>query len=130
MAKSAIAQYDSLDVAPLLAHAQDEVVTHSYVRYVPMPKTRGTLALVTLDNGKDHTRPNTLGPQSLVELRETLLGLQEKARAKEISAVAITGSPFILAAGADLSKVGDIPDKATGVLMVKLGHQTLGLLGE
>ena len=130
MAKSAIAQYDSLDVAPLLAHAQDEVVTHSYVRYVPMPRTQGTLALVTLDNGKDHTRPNTLGPQSLVELRETLLGLQEKARNKEISAVAITGSPFILAAGADLSKVRDIPDKATGVLMVKLGHQTLGLLGE
>lgn len=130
MAKSAIAQYDSLDVGPLLAHAQDEVVTHSYVRYVPMPRTRGTLALVTLDNGKDHTRPNTLGPQSLVELRETLLGLQEQARNKEIAAVAITGSPFILAAGADLSKVGDIPDKATGVLMVKLGHQTLGLLGE
>ena len=130
MAKSAIAQYDSLDVGPLLAHAQDEVVTHSYVRYVPMPRTRGTLALVTLDNGKDHTRPNTLGPQSLVQLRETLLGLQEQARNKEIAAVAITGSPFILAAGADLSKVGDIPDKATGVLMVKLGHQTLGLLGE
>ena len=130
MAKSAIAQYDSLDVGPLLAHAQDEVVTHSYVRYVPMPRTQGTLALVTLDNGKDHTRPNTLGPQSLVELRTTLLGLQEQARNNDIAAVAITGSPFILAAGADLSKVGDIPDKATGVLMVKLGHQTLGLLGE
>ncbi len=38
MAKSAVAQYDSLDVAPLLAHAKDEVVTHSFVRYVPLPK--------------------------------------------------------------------------------------------
>jgi 3-hydroxyacyl-CoA dehydrogenase/enoyl-CoA hydratase/carnithine racemase len=130
MAKSAVAQYDSLDVAPLLAHAQDEVVTHSYVRYVALPRAGGTLGLITLDNGKDHTRPNTLGPQGLVELRETLRGLQHEASEGKIHAVAITGSPFILAAGADLSKVGDIPDKATGVLMVKLGHQTLGLLGE
>ena len=129
MAKSAVAQYDSLDVAPLLAHAKDEVVTHSYVRYVPLSKAGGTLALVTLDNGKDHTRPNTLGPQGLVELRETLWGLRKEAAEGTIQAVAITGSPFILAAGADLSKVGDIPDRATGVLMVKLGHQTLGLLG-
>jgi 3-hydroxyacyl-CoA dehydrogenase/enoyl-CoA hydratase/carnithine racemase len=127
---SAIAQYDSLDVSSLLAHAQDEVVTHSYVRYVPLPLSGGTLALVTLDNGKDHTRPNTLGPQGLVELRETLLDLKRQAAQKEIHALAITGSPFILAAGADLSKVGDIPDRATGVLMGKLGHQTLGLLGE
>ncbi len=130
MRGSAIAQYDSLDVSSLLAHAQDEVVTHSYVRYVPLPLSGGTLALVTLDNGKDHTRPNTLGPQGLVELRETLLDLKRQAAQKEIHALAITGSPFILAAGADLSKVGDIPDRATGVLMGKLGHQTLGLLGE
>lgn len=130
MAKSAVAQYDSLDVSALVEHAKDEVVTHSYVRRIPLPRSGGTLALVTLDNGKDHTRPNTLGPHGLVELRDTLRGLQAEARAKEISAVAIAGSPFILAAGADLSKVGDIPDKSTGVLMVKLGHQTLGLLGE
>ena len=130
MAKSALIQYESLDVAPLLAHAQDEVVTHSFVRYVPLPRAGGTMALITLDNGKDHTRPNTLGPQGLVELRQTLWDLQKEAAEGQIQAVGITGSPFILAAGADLSKVGDIPDKATGVLMVKLGHQTLGLLGE
>ena len=130
MAKSALTQYESLDVAPLLAHAQDEVVTHSFVRYVPLPRAGGTMALITLDNGKDHTRPNTLGPQGLVELRQTLWDLQKEAAEGQIQAVGITGSPFILAAGADLSKVGDIPDKATGVLMVKLGHQTLGLLGE
>jgi 3-hydroxyacyl-CoA dehydrogenase/enoyl-CoA hydratase/carnithine racemase len=130
MAKSAVSQYDGLDVEPLLAHTKDEVVTHSYVRMVPLPQSRGTLALVTLDNGKDHTRPNTLGPQGLVELRMTLLELADKAKAGEISAVAVTGSGFILAAGADLSKVGDIPDQASGKLMAQLGHQTLGLLGE
>ncbi len=45
----------------------DEVVTHSYVRDVPL-RAGKTLALVTLDNGRDHTRPNTLGPSTLLEL--------------------------------------------------------------
>lgn len=130
MARSAIAQYDDLSVESLLAHAADEVVTHSYVRHIPLPLSGGTLALVTLDNGKDHTRPNTLGPKTLVELRECLRGLQSMAKSGEIHAVAITGSPFILAAGADLSKVGDIPDFDSGKKMAQLGHQTLGLLGE
>lgn len=130
MARSAVAQYDAVDMSALLAYAADEVVTHSYVRRVPMPRTGGTLALITLDNGKDHTRPNTLGPQGLVELRDTLRGLQKEASAGSINAVAITGSPFILAAGADLSKVGDIPDWESGKKMAQLGHQTLGLLGE
>lgn len=130
MTKSAIAQYDNLSVEALLAYADDEVVTHSYVRHIPLPRSGGTLALVTLDNGKDHTRPNTLGPRTLVELQSTLRKLKTAADAGEISAVAITGSPFILAAGADLSKVGDIPDFDTGRKMAQLGHQTLGLLGE
>lgn len=129
MPASAVSQYDSLDFGALLAHASDEVVTHSFVRHVAL-KSNKTLALVTLDNGKDHTRPNTLGPQGLIELRDTLRELQALASAGTIHGVAITGSPFILAAGADLSKVGQIPDRETGQLMAQLGHQALGLLGE
>ena len=130
MPKTAVSQYESLDVSTLLQHSVDEVVTHSYVKRIPLPNSKKTLALITLDNGKDHTRPNTLGPHSLVELRATLLELREEARSGSLGAVAITGNPFILAAGADLSKVGDIPDVITGLAMVQLGHQTLGLLGE
>lgn len=122
--------YRDLDVRDLLAHSSDEVITHSYVRKIPLPLSSSTLALITLDNGKDHQRPNTLGPHGLVELRETLRGLRQEASEGAIHAVAITGNPFILAAGADLSKVGDIPDRASGKLMAQLGHQTLGMLGE
>ena len=39
-----------------------EVVTRTPVQDVALPGG-GTLALVTLDNGKDHTRPNTFGPE-------------------------------------------------------------------
>jgi hypothetical protein len=38
-----------------------------------------TLALVTLDNGRDHTRPSTLGPVTLVEFAATLDTLKERA---------------------------------------------------
>ncbi|HWS50194.1 MAG TPA: enoyl-CoA hydratase-related protein, partial [Microbacterium sp.] len=107
----------------------DEVVTHSFVRDVPLPSGR-TLALVTLDNGRDHTRPNTLGPASLLEFASVMDALTERARAGEIQGVAVTGKPFILAAGADLSKVSEIPDRETGKQMAQLGHWSLGKLSE
>jgi 3-hydroxyacyl-CoA dehydrogenase/enoyl-CoA hydratase/carnithine racemase len=117
------------DFSKLLSLDPDEIVTHSLVRDVKLPSGK-TLALITLDNGRDHTRPNTLGPATLMELKTTLEALAERAGRKEIDAVGITGKPFILAAGADLSKVGDIQDRETGVLMAKLGHAALGMLGE
>ncbi|PJJ72349.1 3-hydroxyacyl-CoA dehydrogenase [Diaminobutyricimonas aerilata] len=107
----------------------DEVVTHSFVRDVPLRSGR-TLALVTLDNGRDHTRPNTLGPASLLEFASVMDALTERARAGEIHGVAVTGKPFILAAGADLSKVSEIPDRETGKQMAQLGHWALGKLSE
>ncbi len=38
-----------------------ERVTHALVRDVALPGGAGVLALVTLDNGLDHTKPTTLG---------------------------------------------------------------------
>ncbi|MFM7013875.1 MAG: 3-hydroxyacyl-CoA dehydrogenase NAD-binding domain-containing protein [Actinomycetota bacterium] len=107
----------------------DEVITHSYQSDVKLPSGK-TLALITLDNGKDHTRPSTLGPLTLKELAETLEQLELRATNGEIDAVAITGKPYFLAAGADLSKVGSIPSFHAGRLVVELGHYTLGKLGE
>jgi 3-hydroxyacyl-CoA dehydrogenase/enoyl-CoA hydratase/carnithine racemase len=115
--------------AELKALSTDEVVTHSYVRDVPLA-SGGTLALVTLDNGRDHTRPSTLGPEGLLEFAAVLDALAERASEKEIVAVAVTGKPFILAAGADLSKVSEIPSHAVGKQMAQLGHFALGKLGE
>jgi 3-hydroxyacyl-CoA dehydrogenase/enoyl-CoA hydratase/carnithine racemase len=113
----------------LTAMSGDEVVTHSYVRDVTLASGK-TLALLTLDNGRDHTRPSTLGPVTMVELGETLDAQKARAAKGEIAALAITGKPFILAAGADLSKVSDIPSKAIAKQMAQLGHQTLGKLSD
>ncbi|MDQ1562544.1 MAG: hypothetical protein QOE85_1885, partial [Actinomycetota bacterium] len=115
-------QYDEI-----AAMSADEVVTHSYVRDVPLA-SGGTLALITLDNGRDHTRPSTLGPVTLLELEGVLDTQKARAANGEITGLAITGKPFILAAGADLSKVKEIPSKAIGKQMAQLGHQVLGKL--
>ena len=96
--------YDQIDFTPLLTLSDDEVVTHSLVRDVRLPSGR-TLALITLDNGRDHNRPNTLGPRTLVELNERLDELKDRAASGQIDAVAVTGKQYILAAGADLSDI-------------------------
>ena len=119
-----MAQFDELT-----AMSGDEVVTHSSVRDVTLASGK-TLALLTLDNGRDHTRPSTLGPVTMIELGEVLDAQKTRATQGEIAALAITGKPFILAAGADLSKIGDIPSKAIAKQMAQLGHQTLGKLSE
>lgn len=120
--------YEDIDFSGLLTLADDEVVTHSFVRDVTLASGK-KLALVTLDNGLDFKRPNTLGPKSLLELDECLATLHARAARKEIDAVGITGKQFILAAGADLSKVRSITSVELGQRMGQLGHRALGRLG-
>ncbi|MEV7527500.1 3-hydroxyacyl-CoA dehydrogenase NAD-binding domain-containing protein [Agrococcus sediminis] len=118
------------DEFPRLAAAEfDEVVTHSHVRDVQLASGR-TLALITLDNGRDHTRPSTLGPATLFELGDTLEAQRARGAAGEVDAIAVTGKPYFLAAGADLSNVGSLPDRETAAELPRLGHRVLGLLHE
>ncbi|GAA4172169.1 3-hydroxyacyl-CoA dehydrogenase NAD-binding domain-containing protein [Gryllotalpicola koreensis] len=121
--------YSKIDFSPLLQFTEDEVITHSYVKDIPLPSGK-KLALITLDNGRDHTRPNTLGPATLVELGNVLDELAQRAAAGEIDAVGITGKPFILAAGADLSKVNEIPSRDAAKLLAQLGHATYLKIGK
>ncbi len=122
-------QYDNIDFSELLALSDEEVVTHSYVRDVRFESGR-VVALVTLDNNLDHTRPNTLGPRTLMEFDNVLVELAERASRGEIHGVAVTGKPYFLAAGADLSRVADIPSKAVARKLAELGHRALGRLTE
>ena len=83
----------------------DEVVTHAPVRYVSLPQGAGTAALITLDNGFDHTTPTTLGPTSLANIGRAI---DEALGRDDVVAVAVTGKPFIFAVGADLKGVHDL----------------------
>ena len=46
----------------------DEVITKALARDIALPRGAGTFVLITLDNGFDHTKPNTFGPASLAGL--------------------------------------------------------------
>jgi 3-hydroxyacyl-CoA dehydrogenase/enoyl-CoA hydratase/carnithine racemase len=108
--------------------APEEVVTNALVRDVDLSAFgyKGSLALITLDNGLDHTRPNTFGPQSLASLN----GAITDAIGRSPAAIAITGKPFIFAAGADLSALSFLSERAQSVAIGKLGHDVFRRLDE
>ncbi|SDO87735.1 3-hydroxyacyl-CoA dehydrogenase [Pedococcus dokdonensis] len=113
---------DSPTTSTTSAQAFEEVVTHTPVRDVLLPGKAGTLALVTLDNGFDHTKPNTFGPQTIAELRATVEGLRARAEAGDIQAVGITGKPFIFAVGADLKAVSQAASREQAIEVARAGH--------
>ena len=50
----------------------DEVVTRAPVHLLDLPFDAGKFALITLDNGFDHTKPTTFGPASLANLNTAI----------------------------------------------------------
>lgn len=108
--------------------APEEVVTHAFVRDVDLAAFggAGTMALITLDNRQDHNRPNTFGPASLLSLKSAIAD----AISRTPAAIAITGKPFIFAAGADLSALSFIQNRDQSLAIGKLGHDVFRTLNE
>src|SRR5580693_6176812 len=122
----------------------DEVVTRALVRDVDLGAVvpgegAGVMALITLDNGHDHTKPNTFGVRGLLSLNAALDAIEARVAAGEVAAVGVTGKPFILGAGADLdgaaaalaaagAALGAARERALGI--ASLGHAVFRLLGE
>ena len=111
----------SLDqlIADAVAVETDEVVTYAHSRDIALPEKAGTMALITLDNGHDHTKPNTFGPKGLASLNAAI----DTALARDdVVAIGVTGKPFILAAGADLSGMPNLTDHSQAVNLGRIGH--------
>jgi 3-hydroxyacyl-CoA dehydrogenase/enoyl-CoA hydratase/carnithine racemase len=112
----------------------EEVVTRALVRDVELPDQAGTMALITLDNGRDHTRPNTFGPAGLLALRDALDAVAARATPEageqRIVAVGVTGKPFIFAAGADLSGAPLVAARDEALAIARLGHAVFRRFGE
>ncbi|WP_433872088.1 3-hydroxyacyl-CoA dehydrogenase NAD-binding domain-containing protein [Saccharopolyspora sp. CA-218241] len=104
----------------------DEVVTRAHTRLVDAPGLPGKLALITLDNGHDHTRPSTFGPAGLASLDAAL----DEAFAAEPAAIAVTGKPFVFAVGADLSGIGRITRREDALTIARTGHDVFRRLTE
>lgn len=108
--------------------ARAERVSHAIARDVTLPGGAGTLVLVTIDNGLDHTKPTTLGPLGIAELTATLTAVKARVAAGEVAAVAVTGKPYYLAAGADLTQIGTVPGRDGALLLGRGGHAAYELL--
>jgi 3-hydroxyacyl-CoA dehydrogenase/enoyl-CoA hydratase/carnithine racemase len=111
----------ALETAPVFA---DEVVTKALVRYLEVPGIPGEFALITLDNGHDHTRPSTFGPAGLQSLSDALDDVE--AHRPKVAGVGVTGKPFVFAVGADISGVSLITDRAQALAIAQAGHRVFG----
>ncbi|MEU8357639.1 3-hydroxyacyl-CoA dehydrogenase NAD-binding domain-containing protein [Nonomuraea sp. NPDC048882] len=105
----------------------DEVVTKALVRDVRLPYGAGTMALITLDNGFDHTKPSTFGPHGLFALNGAL---SEIAQRTDLAAVGVTGKPFVFAVGADLKGAASLATREEALAIGALGHHVFRRLGE
>jgi 3-hydroxyacyl-CoA dehydrogenase/enoyl-CoA hydratase/carnithine racemase len=100
---------------------ENEVVTAARVRYLTLPGLSGEFALITIDNGHDHTRPSTFGPGGIASLDAALDEIA--ARSPAPVAIGVTGKPFIFAVGADLSGVPSVTDAAQAREIAEAGHR-------
>ena len=107
----------------------DEVVTATHVQDVPLPDG-GVLALLTLDNGHDHTKPTTFGPAGLLGIDAALDSVVARLGTDDVRAVAVTGKPFVFAVGADLKGVGQVRTRDQALAVARLGHDVFRRLGE
>jgi 3-hydroxyacyl-CoA dehydrogenase/enoyl-CoA hydratase/carnithine racemase len=97
----------------------EEVVTEAHVRYVEPPGLGGKAAIITLDNGYDHTKPSSFGPGGLKNLWRAL---DEVEAAEGVKLVAVTGKPFIFLAGADVKLMPKLESREQGLALAQAGH--------
>ncbi|WP_353950244.1 3-hydroxyacyl-CoA dehydrogenase NAD-binding domain-containing protein [Knoellia sp. S7-12] len=110
--------------------AHGETVTRALVQDVALAGDAGTLALITLDNGFDHTKPNTFGPEGIAALQGVIDTLRTRAEAGEIQAVGITGKPFIFAVGADLTGVPTLSSREQALEIARAGHTAFAAIND
>ena len=79
----------------------------------------GDLALVTIDNGEDYTKPTVLGPAAFESLARLLPELEEGGWA----ALVLTGKPFVFCAGADIDEFPKMTTREAAIEGSRAGHE-------
>ncbi|MGW4154063.1 3-hydroxyacyl-CoA dehydrogenase NAD-binding domain-containing protein [Micromonospora chersina] len=104
--------------------APNEVVTRALLRQVNVPGLDRPAALITLDNGFDHTKPNSFGPGGLTSLDEAITA----ALAANPAFVAVTGKPYIFCVGADITSLPQLENREQALEIGRLGHRVFARL--
>ncbi|MGC4896488.1 3-hydroxyacyl-CoA dehydrogenase NAD-binding domain-containing protein [Micromonospora sp. DT31] len=104
--------------------APNEVVTKALLRQVNVPGLDRPAALITLDNGFDHTKPNTFGPGGLTSLDEAITAALDAQPAF----IAVTGKPYIFCVGADITSLPALENREQALEIGRLGHRVFARL--
>jgi 3-hydroxyacyl-CoA dehydrogenase/enoyl-CoA hydratase/carnithine racemase len=94
-----------------------EAATSFHLR--PVETRAGRIALVTIDNGADHTRPTTFGRAAFHSLAATLERLEDD----EWAGMLLTGKPFVFAAGADIDEFPQLTTAELAREAGRIGHE-------
>src|SRR5688572_29220191 len=81
----------------------------------------GDVALVTIDNGEDHTKPTFFGRSALASLERVLDDLERG----DWEALVLTGKPFVFAAGADITEFPNVT-RELAIEGSRAGHELFG----
>nr|WP_221378776.1 3-hydroxyacyl-CoA dehydrogenase NAD-binding domain-containing protein [Actinoplanes polyasparticus] len=100
----------------------NEVVTKALVRFVQVGAKQA--ALITLDNGFDHKKPNSFGPGGLRSLDEAITAALDAKPAF----IALTGKPYIFCVGADITGIPYLTSREQAVELGELGHRVFARL--
>jgi 3-hydroxyacyl-CoA dehydrogenase/enoyl-CoA hydratase/carnithine racemase len=85
-------------------------------------RREGRVALVTVDNGEDYTKPTVFG-RSAFESGSRVL---DELESGDFVAMVLTGKPFVFAAGADLSEFPRIRSRDEAIAGSRAGHELFG----
>jgi len=78
----------------------------------------GPVALVTIDNGEDHTKPTTLGRSALESAAELL----DRLESGDWAAMVMTGKPFVFCVGADIDEFTKLRSADEALEGTRAGH--------
>jgi 3-hydroxyacyl-CoA dehydrogenase/enoyl-CoA hydratase/carnithine racemase len=78
----------------------------------------GPIALVTVDNGEDHTRPTTLGRSAF----ESAVRVVDELERGDWRAMVVTGKPFVFCVGADVDELVQLRSRADALQGTRAGH--------
>jgi enoyl-CoA hydratase/carnithine racemase len=78
----------------------------------------GPIALVTIDNGEDYSKPTTLGRSAL----ESGASLLEQLENGDWAAMVLTGKPFLFSVGADIDEFAKMRSAEDALEGTRAGH--------
>jgi 3-hydroxyacyl-CoA dehydrogenase/enoyl-CoA hydratase/carnithine racemase len=97
-----------------------EPITIFHTRFYDSPV--GKIAILTMDNGQDHKKPNVFSEGAIASLNKAI---DRVVAEEDVKGLMLTGKPYIFAAGADLSGVPFVNTFDQGYANGKIGHMAM-----